>query len=58
VKKENHVNIVEKNLSETAEKDFRNGVSNDDANHAIALPLKWIGENPEREGLKETSKRI
>jgi GTP cyclohydrolase I len=58
VKKENQVNIVEKNLSETAEKDFRNGVSNDDAKQALALLLKWIGENPEREGLKETPKRV
>ena len=52
------MNIVEKNLSETAEKDFRNGVSNDDAKQALALLLKWIGENPEREGLKETPKRV
>ena len=58
MKKENQVNIVEKNLSETAEKDFRNGVSNDDAKQALALLLKWIGENPEREGLKETPKRV
>ena len=51
------MNIVEKNLSETAEKEFRNGVSNDDAKIALRLLLKWIGENPEREGLKETPKR-
>ena len=52
------MNIVEKNLSETAEKEFRNGVSNDDAKIALRLLLKWIGENPEREGLKETPKRV
>ena len=52
------VNIVEKNLSGTAEKEFRNGVSNDDAKKALELLLKWIGENPQREGLKETPKRV
>ena len=58
VYEENQVNIVEKNLSETAEKEFRNGVSNADAKKALELLLKWIGENPEREGLKETPKRV
>ena len=52
------MNIVEKNLSETAEKEFRNGVSSDDAKKALELLLKWIGENPQREGLKETPKRV
>ena len=52
------MNIVEKNLSEKAEKEFRNGVSNDDAKKALELLLKWIGENPKREGLKETPKRV
>tara|TARA_B100000900_G_scaffold180338_1_gene152927 strand:- start:758 stop:1372 length:615 start_codon:yes stop_codon:yes gene_type:complete len=52
------VNIVEKNLSGTAEKEFRNGVSNDDAKKALELLLKWIGEDPQREGLKETPKRV
>ncbi|RCL74485.1 MAG: GTP cyclohydrolase I FolE [Alphaproteobacteria bacterium] len=50
--------MVEKNLSGTAEKEFRNGVSNDDAKKALELLLKWIGENPQREGLKETPKRV
>lgn len=58
VYEENQVNIVEKNLSGTAEKEFRNGVSNGDAKKALRLLLKWIGENPEREGLKETPKRV
>ena len=58
VYEENQVNIVEKNLSGTAEKEFRNGVSNDDAKKALELLLKWIGENPQREGLKETPKRV
>ena len=52
------MNIVEKNLSGTAEKEFRNGVSSDDAKKALELLLKWIGENPQREGLKETPKRV
>ena len=52
------MNIVEKNLSESAEKEFRNGVSNNDAKKALRLLLKWIGENPEREGLKETPNRV
>ena len=52
------MNIVEKNLSGTAEKEFRNGVSNNDAKRALELLLRWIGENPEREGLRETPKRI
>ena len=55
---ENQVNIVEKNLSEAAEKEFRNGVSNIDAKKALELLLKWIGEDPKREGLKETPKRV
>ena len=57
-KQGNQVNIVEKNLSNSKEKEFRNGVSNDDAKQALSLLLKWIGENPEREGLKETPKRV
>ena len=52
------MNIVEKNLAGTAENEFRNGVSSDDAKVALKLLLKWIGENPEREGLKETPKRV
>ena len=52
------MNIVEKNLSGTAETEFRNGVSNDDAKKALELLLKWIGEDPQREGLKETPKRV
>ena len=55
---EKPLNIVEKNLSGTAEKEFRNGVSNDEAKKALELLLKWIGENPQREGLKETPKRV
>ena len=52
------MNIVEKNISGTAENELRNGVSNNEAKKALELLLKWIGENPEREGLKETPKRV
>ena len=52
------MNIVEKNLSGTSEQEFRNGVSDDDAKKALELLFKWIGENPQREGLKETPKRV
>ena len=52
------MNIVEKNISGTAENKFRNGVSNDDAEKALELLLTWIGENPQREGLIETPKRV
>ena len=48
------MNIVEKSISERSEQEFRNGVSNDDAKKALGLLLKWIGDDPEREGLKET----
>ena len=50
------MNIVEKNLSGTAESEFSNRGSNDHAKKALELLLKWIGENPDREGLKETPK--
>ena len=52
------MNIIEKNLSGTAEKEFRNGVSDDDAKKALELLFTWIGEDPQREGLKETPKRV
>ena len=52
------MNIVEKNLSGTVGNEVSNGVSNDDAKKAFELLIRWIGENPEREGLKETPKRI
>ena len=34
------------------------GVTDKDAEEAFKTILKWIGENPEREGLKETPKRV
>ena len=33
-------------------------VSDKDAEEAIKIILKWIGEDPNREGLKETPKRV
>ena len=50
------MNIVEKNLSGSSEKEFRNGISNNDAKDALKLLLKWIGENPEREVSKRHQK--
>ena len=35
----------------------QSGVTDKDAEEAFKTILKWIGENPEREGLKETPKR-
>ena len=36
----------------------QSGVTDNDAEEAFKTILKWIGENPEREGLKETPKRV
>ena len=36
----------------------QSGVTDKDAEEAFKTILKWIGENPEREGLKETPKRV
>ena len=33
-------------------------VSEKDAEEAFKTILRWIGENPDREGLKETPKRV
>ncbi len=52
------MNIIEKNLTESSETQYRNGVSNEDAKKAVGTLLKWIGDNPEREGLTETPKRV
>ena len=52
------MNVIEKNLTESSETEFRNGVSNEDAKKAVGILLKWIGDNPEREGLTETPKRV
>lgn len=36
----------------------KNSISDNDAELAIKTLLEWIGENPDREGLKETPKRV
>ena len=35
----------------------RSNITDKEAEEAFKTILKWIGENPEREGLKETPKR-
>ena len=36
----------------------QSGVTDKEAEDAFKTILKWIGENPDREGLKETPKRV
>ena len=36
----------------------QNGVTDKEAEEAFRKILRWIGENPDREGLKETPKRV
>ena len=36
----------------------QSGVTDKEAEEAFKTILKWIGENPDREGLKETQKRV
>ena len=36
----------------------QSGITDKEAEEAFKTILKWIGENPEREGLKETPKRV
>ncbi len=53
------MNIIDKRVKEEAtSNNINNGVSEDDARLAIKTLLRWIGENPEREGLIETPKRV
>ena len=35
-----------------------NGISRDDAEKAVETLIKWAGDNPKREGLKDTPKRV
>ena len=52
------MNIIDKSVKKEADSNnFNNGVSEDDARHAIKTLLRWIGEDPEREGLVETTGR-
>ena len=53
------MNIIDKSVKkETTSKNVNNGVSESDARQAIRILLRWIGEDPEREGLVETPKRV
>ena len=45
-----------KNIEENIKKKER--VSDQEAEEAVITIIKWIGENPQREGLKETPKRV
>lgn len=41
-----------------AKKDFKKEISREEAEEAVKTLLKWAGEDPNREGLKETPKRV
>ena len=45
-----------KNIEENQKKN--NQISDEEAEEAIKIIIKWIGENPEREGLKSTPVRV
>ena len=38
--------------------DSRNGITRKDAEQAVHILLKWAGDNPDREGLLDTPKRV
>ena len=53
------MNIIDKSVKKERDPDnINNGISENEAKHAIKTLLKWIGEDPEREGLLETPKRV
>ena len=53
------MNIINKSVNEdTNSENISNGISENDASQAIRTLLRWIGEDPEREGLVETPKRV
>ena len=53
------MNIIDKTVKKERDADNPSkGVSEDDAKQAIKTLLRWIGEDPEREGLVETPKRV
>ena len=45
-----------KNIEENQKKN--NQISDEEAEEAIKIIIKWIGENPDREGLKSTPARV
>ena len=44
--------------SDSANNDTRNGVRRDEAEAAVRTLLRWAGEDPQREGLLDTPKRV
>ena len=46
--------VTKKTLSDALDKK----VSREDAEKAVETLIKWVGDNPKREGLKETPKRV
>ncbi len=53
------MNIIEKNVKKEALHNNRaNGITEEEAKKSIKTLLRWIGEDPEREGLLETPKRV
>ena len=53
------MNIIDKSVNKNgASEKIKNGVAEGDARKAIYTLLQWIGEDPEREGLIETPKRV
>ena len=53
------MNIIDKTVKKERDADNASkGVSENDARQAIKTLLRWIGEDPEREGLVETPKRV
>ena len=36
----------------------RNGISREDAEKAVETLIKWAGDDPKREGLRDTPKRV
>ena len=48
---------IVKNLNTTILKE-KSEVSDKEAQEAFRTILRWIGENPDREGLRETPRRV
>ncbi|MEE2695029.1 MAG: GTP cyclohydrolase I FolE [Pseudomonadota bacterium] len=46
------------NIAKKAKSAFQNKVSRKEAEKAVETLIKWVGDNPNREGLLETPKRV